>query len=66
MNAGAGVRVRATDRESGHAQARPAAGADDRGSTMPLVPSVFGLDRMGTVPVQASSAYKVSRTWTGG
>ncbi|SDM26005.1 TadE family protein [Microbacterium azadirachtae] len=33
---------------------------------LPLVPSVFGLDRMGTVPVQASSAYKVSRTWTGG
>lgn len=33
---------------------------------LPLVPSVFGLDRIGTVPVQASSAYKVSRTWTGG
>lgn len=33
---------------------------------LPLVPSVFGLDRIGTVPVQASSAYKVSRTWVGG
>lgn len=33
---------------------------------LPFVPPVFGLDRIGTVPVQASSAYKVSRTWTGG
>jgi Flp pilus assembly protein TadG len=33
---------------------------------LPLVPPVLGLDRIGTVPVQAASAYKVSRTWTGG
>lgn len=33
---------------------------------LPFVPPVFGLDRIGAVPVQASSAYKVSRTWTGG
>jgi len=33
---------------------------------LPFVPPVFGLDRVGSVPVQASSAYKVSRTWTGG
>ncbi|GAB6858494.1 hypothetical protein JCM13591A_25990 [Microbacterium xylanilyticum] len=33
---------------------------------LPFVPPVFGLDRIGTVPVQAASAYKVSRTWTGG
>lgn len=33
---------------------------------LPLVPSVFGLDRVGSVPVQSSSAYKVSRTWIGG
>ena len=31
-----------------------------------LLPPVFGLDRMGSVPVQASSAYKVSRTWIAG
>ena len=33
---------------------------------LPFVPPVFGADSTGTVPVQASSAYKVSRTWTGG
>ena len=33
---------------------------------LPFVPTVFGTERIGTVPVQASSAYKVSRTWTGG
>lgn len=33
---------------------------------LPLLPPVFGLDRLGSVPVQASSAYKVSRTWIGG
>ena len=32
---------------------------------LPLLPSILGLDRVATVPVQASSAYKVSRTWTG-
>lgn len=31
---------------------------------LPLVPPVFGLDRVSSVRVQASSAYKVSRTWT--
>ncbi|MGN8024878.1 TadE family protein [Microbacterium sp. 22242] len=34
--------------------------------SLPLLPRLFGLDRVGSVPVQASSAYKVSRTWTGG
>jgi hypothetical protein len=33
---------------------------------LPLLPPVFGLDRLGRVPVQASSAYKVSRTWIAG
>ncbi|MDQ4214110.1 TadE family protein [Microbacterium capsulatum] len=33
---------------------------------LPFVPPVFGLDRAGSVPIQASSAYKVSRTWTAG
>lgn len=33
---------------------------------LPFVPPVFGADGIGTVPVQASSAYKISRTWTGG
>lgn len=33
---------------------------------LPLAPTVFGSDRIGTIPVQASSAYKVSRTWVGG
>lgn len=35
-------------------------------AALPLVPPVLGLDRIGSIPVQASSAYKVSRTWTGG
>lgn len=30
---------------------------------LPFVPPVFGLDRVSRVRVQASSAYKVSRTW---
>ncbi|OZB81230.1 MAG: TadE family protein [Microbacterium sp. 14-71-5] len=34
--------------------------------TLPFVPPVFGLDRVSSVRVQASSAYKVSRTWTAG
>ncbi len=33
---------------------------------LPFVPPVFGLDLLSSVRVQASSAYKVSRTWTGG
>jgi len=33
---------------------------------LPFVPPVFGLDRVSTVRVQASSAYKVSRTWRDG
>ena len=33
---------------------------------LPLLPPVFGLDRIGSVPVQASSAYKVSRAWIAG
>lgn len=33
---------------------------------LPFVPPVFGLDRVSSVRVQASSAYKVSRTWTDG
>ena len=33
---------------------------------LPLLPPVFGLDRIGSVPIQASSAYKVSRTWIAG
>ena len=33
---------------------------------LPFVPRVFGLDRVSTVRVQASSAYKVSRTWRDG
>ncbi len=32
----------------------------------PFVPPVLGLDRLGGVRVQASSAYRVPRTWTGG
>ncbi|MBN9159270.1 MAG: TadE family protein [Microbacterium sp.] len=33
---------------------------------LPFLPPMSGRDRIGAVPVQASSAYKVSRTWTGG
>ncbi|GAA4490649.1 TadE family protein [Microbacterium panaciterrae] len=36
------------------------------GVALPLMPPVFGLDRIASVPVQASSAYKVSRTWVVG
>ncbi|UPL17255.1 TadE family protein [Microbacterium aurugineum] len=31
--------------------------------TLPLVPELFGLDRSTAVPVQATSAQKVSRLW---
>lgn len=34
--------------------------------TLPFVPPVLGLDRIGSVPVQSSSAYRVPRTWAGG
>ncbi|GAA5151007.1 hypothetical protein GCM10025768_16830 [Microbacterium pseudoresistens] len=30
---------------------------------LPFVPPVFGLERFTRVPIEASSAYKVSRTW---
>lgn len=32
---------------------------------LPFVPPVLGLDRLATVPVEASSGQKVSRFWTG-
>jgi hypothetical protein len=31
--------------------------------TLPLVPPVLGLDRLATIPVEASAAQKVSRFW---
>lgn len=33
--------------------------------SLPLLPSIFGLDRMAAIPVQASSAQKMSRLWGG-
>jgi Flp pilus assembly protein TadG len=30
---------------------------------LPLVPPVLGLDRIGSIPVEASAAHKVSRFW---
>ena len=33
---------------------------------LPLVPDVLGLDRLASVPVEATSAQKVSRTWSAG
>lgn len=33
---------------------------------LPLVPSLFGLDRSTAVPVEASAAQKISRLWGGG
>ena len=34
--------------------------------TLPLVPPVLGLDRLATVPIEASAARKVSRFWGAG
>lgn len=34
--------------------------------SLPFMPAVFGLERFTRIPVEASSAYKVSRTWTAG
>lgn len=34
--------------------------------SLPLVPPVLGLDRIATIPVEASAAHKVSRFWSGG
>lgn len=33
---------------------------------LPFVPPVFGLDRVAAVPVEATSAQRVSRFWSGG
>lgn len=33
---------------------------------LPLVPPVFGLDRVASVPIEASAVQKVSRFWSGG
>lgn len=33
---------------------------------LPFVSAVFGLDRITSVPIEASAAHKVSRFWTGG
>ena len=33
---------------------------------LPLVPPVLGLDRIASIPVEASAAQKVSRFWSGG
>ena len=34
--------------------------------TLPLVPPVLGLDRIASIPVEASAAQKVSRFWVAG
>lgn len=34
--------------------------------SLPLVPDILGLDRLAAVPVEATSAQKVSRTWREG
>ena len=31
--------------------------------TLPLVPPVLGLDRLASIPIEASAAQKVSRFW---
>lgn len=32
-------------------------------AALPLVPPLFGLDRLARIPVEASAAYRVSRSW---
>ncbi|MDR6865456.1 Flp pilus assembly protein TadG [Microbacterium resistens] len=49
----------------------PAAGATvvvtvSTGVELPFIPAVLGLDRIGTIPVQASAAYRVPRVGGGG
>jgi len=34
--------------------------------TLPLVPAIFGLDRIASVPIEAASVQKVSRFWGAG
>jgi Flp pilus assembly protein TadG len=34
--------------------------------TLPLIPPVLGLDRLATVPIEASAAQKISRFWGSG
>lgn len=34
--------------------------------TLPLVPSLFGLDRSTAIPVEAAAVQKISRLWGGG
>lgn len=34
--------------------------------SLPLVPPVFGLERLASIPIEATAAQKVSRTWGAG